>query len=161
MHLKQGVPNNNIMGTPLNTCSSAIVFSIASIMYYFRIQPTIPSQRSVLGISISNQEANHPPRAENDNFLHPSCQTEVDGHIIYIMGIPLNTCTSAILFSIIHIIYYFRIQTTIPSQRGVSGITLSYLEGNQSPRTKKWQFSTPPAVKLKFVGILSALWESP
>ena len=65
-----------------------------------------------------------------------------------IMGTPLNTCSSAILF-ITSIIYYFRIQTIIPSYRGVLGITISNLEGNQAPHSWKMIFYTPPAVKLK------------
>ena len=30
-------------------------------------------------------------------FYTPSCQHEVGGHSIYVMGIPLNTCSGAIL----------------------------------------------------------------
>ena len=48
-------------------------------------------------------------------FYTSSCQTEVGGHIVYVMGIPHNTCSSAILFSISSIIYYCRIQSTILS----------------------------------------------
>ena len=73
----------------------------------------IPLWRGVLGITILDLEGNWPPRAKNVNFLHPHCQTEVGGYIVYVMGIPLNTwtCKGTILFSITSIIYYFGIQT--------------------------------------------------
>ena len=35
------------------------------------------------------------------------------------------------------------------------GITISNLQGTDPPEPKRWQFSTPPAVKLKLVAILS------
>ena len=35
-------PNNDIMGIPYNTYNGAILFNIASIIYYFRIQTIIP-----------------------------------------------------------------------------------------------------------------------
>ena len=54
LYLYQGVPNNDVTGIPQNTCSSTILFSIGSVIYYFRIQTTLPSLTGVLGIIISN-----------------------------------------------------------------------------------------------------------
>ena len=61
--------------------------------------------------------------------------TEVGGHIVCDI---YNIC-----LSITNIIYYFRIQTTTPSQRGVWGINMSNLEGNWPPELKMAIFYTP------------------
>ena len=89
---------HDIIGIPLDTCSSAILFSIASI-YYFRIQTTIPSWRGVLGINISNLDGNWPPQGQKMAiFYTPSCQTEVDGHIVHdIMWILLTSLLGKLL----------------------------------------------------------------
>ena len=37
----KGFPNKDIMDIPHNICSGAILFSITSFIYYFRVQTTI------------------------------------------------------------------------------------------------------------------------
>ena len=65
------------MGIPLDTCSGVILFSIASITYYIRIQTTLPFKRGVLGIAISNLERNQPLRAKNGTFYTPAVKLKM------------------------------------------------------------------------------------
>ena len=95
--------SHDIMGIPLNTCGGAIFFSIASIIYYFRFQTTVPSWEGVLGITIPNFKETDPSAAENGNFLHPPAvffkNFKPGGHLVYVKGIPMTSWE----FPLIHV----------------------------------------------------------
>ena len=75
--LCQGNIHDIIIGKPLGTGNYNLKMSkLSTWSTYFRILTTIPLQRCVLGITISNMEGNQPTRAEKWWFPS-SCQTLV------------------------------------------------------------------------------------
>ena len=87
-----------IIGMPLHTCSRAILFSVASIIYYFQD----PNLHSFIERCLRNHcikfGGELTPEPKTVIFYIPNCQTEVCGCIVYVMGIPLNICSGSILF---------------------------------------------------------------
>ena len=89
----KGFPNNDIMGIPLNTCSSAILLSITSVVYYFRIQTFI--ERCLWNHYI--KFGGHPPQSWIMVISSPPA-------VKLKLAAILSTCSSAILFGITNII---------------------------------------------------------
>ena len=65
----KGFPNNDTIGTPL---SNVVVAFSSVLQVLFWIQTTIPSQRGVSGITISNFGGKPVPQPKYGDFLHPS-----------------------------------------------------------------------------------------